>query len=190
MKLLLVKHAPPEIIPEIAAHRWTLSREGRRRCDWLADELRARGVSRIYSSLEPKALETAALVAVRLNLPLEPCPNLHENDRTGLAFVERDELQWRVRDFFNEPARIILGTETANTALMRFGKAVGGVILAAHARHAAIITHGTVLSLFVAHHDGGEPFSLWSRLALPSYVMLDAGSLLFDGEVHNHPDAR
>jgi len=45
-----------------------------------------------------------------------------------------------------------------------------------------------VLSLFVAHHNAIAPFDLWSRLGLPSYVVLDAHSLSFDGEVHNYPD--
>jgi broad specificity phosphatase PhoE len=186
MKLILVKHAPPEITPNILAHRWTLSEEGRRRCDWLADELEAQGVSRIYSSLEPKALETAALVAVRLNLTVEPRQNLHENDRTGLGFVKHDQLQQRVRDFFDQPARIVLGTETADGALQRFADTVSDIVLHARGQNSAIVTHGTVLSLFVAHHTGIKSFSLWLRLGLPAYVILDAHSFLFDGKVHNH----
>jgi broad specificity phosphatase PhoE len=35
-----------------------------------------------------------------------------------------------------------------------------------------ILTHGTVLSLFVSRATGMEPFALWNRLGLPSFVVL------------------
>jgi broad specificity phosphatase PhoE len=145
-------------------------------------------VSRIFSSLGPKALETAALVAVRLRLMMEPCRNLHENDRTGLGFLAHDEFQRRLREFFQQPARITIGKETANRALQRFAKAIANLVSRAHGQHSAVVTHGTVLSLFVAQHNAARPFDLWSRLGLPSYVVLDADSFSFDGEAHNCPD--
>jgi broad specificity phosphatase PhoE len=187
-KLILVKHAAPQILRDVISSRWVLSDAGRRRCDWLANELSAQGVSRICSSLEPKALETAALVAVRLGLVIEPCHNLHENDRTGLGFVTRDELWRRLREFFQHPARITIGNETANNALQRFAESIGDIVSKGHGQPSAVVTHGTVLSLFVAHHNAIAPFDLWSRLGLPSYVVLDANSFSFDGAAHNCPD--
>ena len=35
-----------------------------------------------------------------------------------------------------------------------------------------VFTHGTVLSLYVARATGLEPFTLWKRLGLPSFVVL------------------
>src|SRR6266478_4327304 len=102
-KLVLVKHAPPQITPEVISHRWVLSEEGRRRCDWLAEELKSHGVSRLYSSIEPKALETAALVAVRSGLVLEPRLDFHENNRTGFGFQGAAEFRRRLREFFERP---------------------------------------------------------------------------------------
>ena len=185
-KLILVKHATPEINPNVVPHRWVLSDAGRRRCDWLADELGAHRILRVCSSLEPKALETAALVAVKLGLAMQPCCNLHENDRTGLGFVTPDELELRVREFFQHPTRIIIGRETTHNAFQRFAEAIGNI--AANGQHSAVVTHGVVLSLFVARHNNMAPFDLWSRLGLPSYVVLDSNSYSFDGEVHNCPD--
>lgn len=166
VKLILIKHAPPQILPEVISHRWVLSDEGRRRCDWLADELNEHGVSRLYTSLEPKALETAALVAVRIGLVLEPRPSLHENDRTGLGFVTEDELQQRLRQFFAQPTEITIGRETANGALQRFAASVGEIAAAVDNQNSAIVTHGTVISLFVADHNAVAPFDLWSRFGL------------------------
>jgi broad specificity phosphatase PhoE len=35
-----------------------------------------------------------------------------------------------------------------------------------------VFTHGTVLSLYVARATGLEPFTLWKRLGLPSFIVL------------------
>jgi broad specificity phosphatase PhoE len=187
-KLVLAKHAPPEIAPEIPSARWVLSEEGRLRCDWLTDQLAAQGVSRLYSSLEPKTLETAALVAVRSGLVLEPRPNLHENDRTGLGFRNQDELHQCIREFFDQPDKLIIGKETATSALRRFTESINAILSEGHGRDVAIVTHGTVLSLFVAHHSAIGPFDLWMCLGFPSYVVLDTPAFSFDGAVHNYPD--
>jgi broad specificity phosphatase PhoE len=186
-KLILVKHSQPRISSEICSSRWVLSEEGRRRCDWLADELTSQGVSRLYTSLEPKALETAALVAVRTGLVLEPRPNVHENDRTGFGFQAAGELRRRLREYFARPDQITMGRETANGALQRFAKAIAHILSGGDGQNSAVVTHGTVLSLFVAHHNTIAAYDLWACLGLPSCVVLDAGSFSFDGEVHNHP---
>lgn len=186
-KLILVKHALPEIDAQVSSHRWVLSEEGRRRCDWLADELKAQGVSYLYASLEPKALETAALVALRTGLAIEPRAGLHENDRTGFGFVGQNELKRRFQVFFDQPARLTIGTETAEGAFQRFAAAVRDILSAARDQDTAIVTHGTVLALFVAHHNSIAPFDLWASLDLPSYVVVDATTLAFDGQIHNFP---
>jgi broad specificity phosphatase PhoE len=186
-KLVLAKHAPPEITPEVPSARWVLSEEGCLRCDWLTDQLVAQGVSRLYSSLEPKTLETAALVAVRSGLVLEPRPNLHENDRTGLGFRTQDELEQCIREFFDQPDKLIIGKETATSALRRFTESINIILSEGPRRDVAIVTHGTVLSLFVAHHNTIGPFDLWMCLGLPSYVVLDSLTFSFDGVVHNYP---
>lgn len=186
-KLLLVKHALPQIAPDVVSHRWVLSMEGTRQCDWLASELRDAGVSRLYASLEPKALETAALVAVNLGLDVRPRPGLQENDRSGFGFLPQAELRLRMRRYFDEPAHLVVGTETAQAAQRRFDDAVRSILHEARDETVAVVTHGTVLTSFIAKHNAIEPFDLWSALVTPSYVVLDAATLSFDGTVHNFP---
>ena len=186
-KLVLVKHAPPEITPAVISHRWVLSQEGRDRCEWLAAELGAQGVTQLYSSLEPKALETAALVAVRLGLEVRPRLGLQENDRTGLGFGALRELKRRMRQFFEAPSGLVVGAETAEAALERFEAAVRALVSEAGGQTVAVVTHGTVLTLLTARYNPIAPFGFWDSLALPSYVVLDAASFKLDGGVHNFP---
>jgi broad specificity phosphatase PhoE len=186
-KLILVKHAPPQIDPEVPSPRWVLSPVGRDRCEWLATEFEAQGVTRIYSSLEPKALETAALAATRLGLEVHPRRDLHENDRTGLGFGAPDEFRQRMRRFFEAPSELVVGVETAGAALERFEAAITALASEAREQTLAVVTHGTVLTLLVAKHNPIAPFDFWDFLTLPSYVVLEGSGFRFDGTVHHGP---
>lgn len=154
---------------------------------WLADALRDEGVSRIYSSLEPKALETAALVAVDLGLDVRPRLGLQENDRTRLAFGPIDTLRSLIRHFFEAPSEAVMGRESAEEALSRYRAAVVELTVEAGGEAVAVVTHGTVLSLLVSRHNAIDPFVLWESLKLPSFVVLNGADLKMIGPVHNHP---
>ncbi|HEY5006707.1 MAG TPA: histidine phosphatase family protein [Caulobacteraceae bacterium] len=180
-KLVLVKHAPPQIVDDVASHRWVLSEAGRGRCDWLALQLADQGVTQIYASLEPKALETAALTAVRLGLEMRPRRGLHENDRTGLGFLPMEELRARIERFFAEPSMLVIGTETAEAAGRRFEAAVRALQADAGDADVAVITHGTVLTTLVARYNDVAPFAFWDSLTVPSVVVLDGATFGLDG---------
>ena len=186
-RLVLVKHAPPEITSDVVSHRWVLSAEGRDRCDWLASELARQGVTQLYTSLEPKALETAALVSVRLGLEVRPRRDLHENDRTGLAFVSTDALRRLIRRFFEEPSALVIGAETAEAAGRRFEAAVRALQAEGRDQTVAVVTHGTVLTALTAKYNPIAPFDLWDSMTLPSCVVLDGASFTLDGPVRNFP---
>ncbi len=166
--------------------RWVLSDAGRERCGWLARELAAQDVQCLASSIEPKALETAALVATTLGLPVIPRPDLNENDRTGFGFGTGDELRTAIRRFFDRPSQIVMGRESADAAFARHAAAVKGLTATTGGRNLAIVTHGTVLTLFVSRHNAIQPFEFWESLHLPSYVVLDAGTFALEGQPHNY----
>jgi broad specificity phosphatase PhoE len=174
-KLVLVKHSMPVLDADVPSPRWVLSDDGRRRCSWVSGVLRAEGVQRLYSSLEPKALETAALVGMELTLPVAPRAGLQENDRTGLGFLPAGKMRRTLADFFARPADLVMGTETADAALARFEPAVRAVVAEADGT-AAVVTHGTVLTLLVARHNAINSFDFWGRLTTPSCVVLDTDS--------------
>jgi broad specificity phosphatase PhoE len=75
--------------------------------------------------------------------------------------------------FFKEPRHLVLGKETADAARERFARAVDDAMAARGSKNVAIVTHGTVMALFLAEHLDDDPFDLWRRLQLPSYVTLD-----------------
>ena len=112
-KLILVKHALPEIKAGIPANRWHLSEEGRFRCKSLADRLGDYRPDVIVASLEPKAAETGQLVAECLEKPFETAEGLHEHDRNNVGFLPVEEFREKVATFFAQPEKLIFGRETA-----------------------------------------------------------------------------
>jgi broad specificity phosphatase PhoE len=186
-RLLLVKHSVPAIDENLPSAQWTLSDEGRRRCVWLTAQLRAHGVTRLYTSPEPKAEATARLAAGELGAELYVHKDLRENDRSNFDFLEAGEFRTRLKAFFDEPAVVSIGTESANDAISRFAAAVEQAMGESRGRSIAIIAHGAVITLFVTRYNRAPAFALWDHLGMPSYVALDATSYRFDGKIHNFP---
>lgn len=171
-KLILVKHALPQIDPAVPAKNWKLSDEGRARCVVLADKLARHAPGVVVSSTEPKAQETGRIVAARLNIPFETAPGLHEHERQNVPFTDQAQFETSMAEFFANPQELVFGEETAAQAYGRFSKAV----MAAMKRHAPkdiiICTHGTVLTLFVSRVANKKPFDFWRQLGLPAFVVL------------------
>ena len=170
--LILVKHSLPEILPTLPANQWHLSEAGRARCGLLADQLAIYAPAILVSSPEPKALETAQLVAQRMHTRVQVVDGLHEHDRSNTAWLGPEQFDGAVAAFFQHPEVLVLGRETARQAAERFARSVATVTSWSTEQNIVVVTHGTVLSLFVACATGLEPFALWKRLGLPSFVVL------------------
>jgi broad specificity phosphatase PhoE len=170
--LILVKHALPDIIPTLPANQWHLSEVGRTQCALLADQLATYAPATLVSSLEPKALETAHLVAQRMHTHVQIVDGLHEHDRSNTPWLSSEEFDRAVAAFFHRPTELVLGCETAQQASERFAKTMAEVTDRYAEQNVVVFTHGTVLSLYVARATGIEPFALWKRLGLPSFVVL------------------
>ena len=175
--LILVKHSLPKIEPQINAHDWRLSAEGRSHCIPLAKKLAGYNPDLIVSSPEPKAWETAQIVANHLNLPLETDADLHEHARRTVQFDSRDGFQAAIERFFQQSEELVFGEETAEQAFQRFAGAVERVRYQHPHLNPIIVAHGTVISLFVARKCEIEPFSIWQQLGLPAYIILSLPEL-------------
>lgn len=98
---------------------------------------------------------------------------LEEHDRTGVPFVE-DPREWfrtleRVFDLPDEP---VLGMETANEALDRFEAAVRGEVARYPDDQLLLVSHATVITLFLARYNELEPFPFWQTVRMPEAFVL------------------
>lgn len=174
--LILVKHSLPEILEDVPAREWHLSEDGRERTRKLAEQLIRYQPEIIASSVEPKAQETAAILAENLGLEFFEVENLHEHDRIGVPYHTKAIFQNFVRELFDKPNQLMFGNETANGALVRFRQAVDIVLDSYNDKTVIVVAHGTVMSLYVAWLTGCDGYSLWNELGLPSFVVLDIQS--------------
>jgi broad specificity phosphatase PhoE len=175
--LTLIRHSQSQLEPERPASQWALTAEGRRRCIGLAERLAAYAPSLIVTSRERKASETGALVAARLALPTVVADGLHEHQREHVGWLSNPAFEQAVSAFFTQPNELVFGEETANQAGARFDAAVRDVLAAHPGQNIAIVSHGTVMTLFVAQHAGMAALSFWKRLGMPAIVVLSLPNL-------------
>ena len=128
--------------------------------------------TKIVASLEPKATETGSIIAKRLRLPFATMEGLHEHDRRAAGFLSTDVFAARMRDVFAHPDAVVFGNESGSAALARFAKAVDQVV-SDETGDIVVVSHGTVISLFVASRARVNASELWAVLGLPSYVSLE-----------------
>ena len=171
-KLILVKHAPPEVVPDVPSDRWTLSEKGRALCGPLAERLAAHAPSVIVSSEEPKAAETARLVAERLGAPWRTAPGLQEHDRSNVPHLRSGEFISMVELFFRKPGELVLGRETAEQTRDRFEEALQLVIDQEDEGNVVVISHGTVIALMLEGRNVRGGFATWRAMGLPSFAAL------------------
>jgi broad specificity phosphatase PhoE len=174
--LILVKHSVPEIYGDRPATTWKLSVKGRLRAQRLAEELKKFEPEILVSSHEPKAKETAEIVASYFALKVQVVPGLHEHDRSNVPYLSHDAFQSSIRDFFREPDQLVFGNETADQTYARFYRAVHSILNENRNQTVAVVTHGTVISLFVSRLTGSSDLELWKKLGLPSFVAMDLHS--------------
>lgn len=126
---------------------------------------------RVVTSEEPKAIETGEIVAAGLHIPCVTAPNLHEHVRTGVPFRGSEWFGAQVQDFFARPDELVFGSETATQAHHRFSSAMNDLLGQYPEESLAVVTHGTVLTLYVSGIVGGAPFGFWKHLGLPAFVV-------------------
>ena len=172
--LILVRHGRPVIDPEIPPPQWGLCPEGREAVAALAETLRPFGAMAAISSPEPMALQTAEIIGQRLGLAVEVEHGLHEHKRQHRSFGTEEEFRQRIAQVFAEPRIQAPGGESAEQACER--------LTAALARHTirplVAVTHGTVLSLYVARLLGLDAHDLWRNLRTPDAFVLAADGTL------------
>ena len=172
--LVLVKHARPEVDPALPSSAWTLGVEGLEGSVRLAERLRPLGLDLVVGSVEPKAAETARIVAKELDLPFQTGHDLHEQRRESAGYLDAQRFQDAIRQLFAHPAELVFGDETGDDAGRRFGTGLELLVKAHRGRRLGVVAHGTVIALHLERAYGVDGWSTWNALAgLPSYVVVD-----------------
>jgi broad specificity phosphatase PhoE len=147
-------HPQVEIDPAVPVPSWGLSASGRARTQNLAETGRLSGTGEVISSGERKAIETAGIIAAKLNVELEVREAMHENDRSATGFLEPDVFEAVAGEFFARPLISVRGWERAIDAQSRIVREVEHVLARNRPGDVLLVGHGAVGTLLFCHYSG------------------------------------
>jgi broad specificity phosphatase PhoE len=147
-------HPQVKIDPALPVPSWELSALGRARTEALAKSGCLSGTTQIISSGERKAIETAEIIAQKLNVAVEVREAMHENDRSATGFLPADEFDAAANEFFAKPLVAVKGWERAIDAQVRIVHEVEHVLARNRAGDVLFVGHGAVGTLLFCHYAG------------------------------------
>ncbi len=171
-ELVLIRHAETRQDPSRNSRDWVLTERTYAVCERLAEDLRSLTLTRIVTSEEVKAKETGRLVAEALDIPCESAPGLEEHHRQGVPFMEPEEWRRTLKRFFAQPDALVFGQETAGEAGDRFGAALEDVLNEYPNERLGVVSHASVMALFVTLHNGRDAYDFWKTIGMPDALRL------------------
>ncbi|MDI4658499.1 histidine phosphatase family protein [Xanthobacter autotrophicus] len=154
---LYLTHPQVLVDPAVPVPRWGLSEVGRARTRAFAACADLSPYRRIVSSTEEKAMETAALLADALGLPVEVREGMEENDRSATGYLPEAQFQQMADGFFARPHESVAGWERAQDAQARIVAAISRALAEGrdHQRLPVLFAgHGGVGTLLLCHLAG------------------------------------
>jgi len=173
-KLILIRHSAVTKNPSLPSHQWRLSAVGRTRAQALAAHIAPYHPTRFITSDAHKAVETGQIIATALAKPCLPAPGLQEHNRDGVPyFPSQAEFEAALIRLFEQPGELVHGQETGDQTRIRFTQTIHTLLAHYPDDTLAIVTHGTVLTLFLTHHNPHlDPLPFWRSLKLPDFVVV------------------
>jgi broad specificity phosphatase PhoE len=173
-RLYLVRHAEVVVDPAKPAHEWTLSEEGMADAARLAEARSWQGLSVVATSEEPKARETGRPIAAAAGVDRVTRADLGEVRRGESWVVGACRYITLVERYFAEPEQPPLGWEPAAVAQTRVVRCAED-LLAEAAGSVSVVSHGLLLSLYVASLSGRSAPALeeWKSIPLPGVAVVD-----------------
>ncbi len=174
--LYLIRHGATVPDQRRPSHEWRLDPSKSEAIAQLGARLQSAGIATIYTSSEQKAIMTAQQLAPFWNAAvMPPNPGFDEQQRHSAPwFDDVADFRAAVSRLFAYPNQIVYGEESAVMALTRFRQAAAA--LHPSPQPIAIVTHGTVMALYIAERRGEDAAVIWQTIqaqGMPMYVRLE-----------------
>jgi len=168
--LYLIRHGYTEPSGPDAA-TWGLSARGRDQAGRFALSPFWESVGCVWSSPEEKALWTVQPAVERYGLKLHTDPRLAEV-RRGSEWIE--DYEGAVREYLsgNGPER----WEPVEAARERVLECIQEIECSG--QRVAVVSHGLLLTLYLAALDGTDPFELWRGIGFGRVAVVEDGRLI------------
>lgn len=182
-RVMLVRHAEPQIEIDVPAAEWCLTSRGVASTQRLAVELAKAHPTLVVASPERKALETARIVAGALGLPLEQDERVSEQGaEAGQFLTDYAEFRALVRHHFDHPDEVVMRRESSHAAGERFGEAVRSRIdpdAGTETGLPVIVSHGRIMASWLASVTGVSAWEIWTELRMPDLLDVDLDTGIF-----------
>jgi broad specificity phosphatase PhoE len=171
-RLVLVRHAQVRLEPGVPPERWELTDDGLADAQRLAASPVFAGVEAVATSPEPKARATAEPIAGAAGLELRVERDLREAERGAAPVDDRAAFVARVDAWLGGGPTP--GWEELDVASARIVGCVSR-LLGESSGDLVVVSHGTVLSLYLAWLRGRERVDLreWEAIPLPAVAVVD-----------------
>lgn len=123
----------------------------------------------LVSSTEPKAIQTASIIAEYLSLELSTRDGLREHRRSG-KFLLKSDFHSSIQAFFEHPTSVMYGQESCDELGLRIKNEIDSALSHDPSKNVILVTHGTAMTSFIMRHWQVDPFELWKSLGLPAYL--------------------
>ncbi|NQW17962.1 MAG: histidine phosphatase family protein [Chloroflexi bacterium] len=163
-ELILIRHAESQLDPSTPAEAWGLTSTGVKQARAVGAELKDAGIVAIFCSLEPKARQTADLIADMVGLRSRNLKDLAEHRRDSWGFLGDEEFNQAIHEVFDVPDTSVIGAETGKRALSRFTNAIAAADEKSSPGPIALVSHGTVMSLFLSKTTGEPAGPIWEAM--------------------------
>lgn len=173
-RIVLVRHAEPDIDPQVAAADWGLTARGVQASRRLAVVLSGLNPGWIVTSPERKARETAALLAESLEIPVETDERLAEHGAgPNEFFADYNEFRQLVEAHFAHPDQVVFRGEASSTAAARFGNSVTDCAARLDHGMPVLVSHGRIIASWLSGMSGHPATEIWNELRMPDLIEVD-----------------
>lgn len=157
--VVLVRHAEPVVDAHVLPEIWELSSAGRAAARHLASRLARTGLTRLVTSPEVKAVQTAEILGTTLGLSIGVDARLHEVRRPWTPVHPRGEVGRYLA------GEAIEDWEPLEVVCRRVGAALDD--LGAEEGLVGFVTHGTAMAAHVGTLATLDAWRFWSELRQP-----------------------
>lgn len=178
----MLRHGETQFTREKTNHEWSLSQKGVSQVIEVAETGCFDDIDVIVSSMEEKALQTAMIIANRVQKEISVNFDLGEHDRRNSGFLEQNEFNETIQYAFNNMNQSKRRWETTKDALERFTNAVNEIDSKHEDSNILVVSHGTVLSLYFANQMRtlDNVYDRWKSLDYCSWGIVQGRQVMKD----------
>jgi broad specificity phosphatase PhoE len=175
--LYLIRHPRTHVDPTRPPHEWQLSEQGRAQVKALAAASFWQQVTGLYSSDQPKAMGAAGTIGAQHQIPVGSLAGLAEVSRGHEVYHSAGDYDKILGQFFAFPDHAIAGWERGTDALRRFANSVNYIINQHPNQSIALLSHGTILTLYTAMLDQHPPtLARWRSISFATVAAVEIES--------------